>query len=276
MVICISTFAQQYHLIAPFYIDDLEESVTNLNVVATTTNTSIIKTNTLSVLDSNNIRRLVFNVTPDSYGDMSVNIAVCDNGYASSHTAMIYASPTNTPTTNTMFSEYPLFLKTISYSNRVELQWQTNNFGNDITNIVSPLVFKINRFPTNSLESTKKFTAGYSSGTNFVDTNVVFGASYWYMVGWTLNSTSSSQSIMCTNMIALFKSVPSVPVQYTPLGFAFYGLKDKTYRISYKSNLTTDTNWVKIQDVNVTTNDLFIFGGPEYQNKIIYVTEVQQ
>ena len=271
-----SAFAQQYHLIAPFYIDDFEEPASNLVVSATTSNPIIIQTNTLSVLDDGHTRRLVFNVAENSYGDASVNIVVCDTGYGASYTAMFYASPTNTPTTNTTFSEFPLYLKTISYSNRVELQWTTNYFGNTITNFVTPLVFKINRYPTNSLDSTKKFTIGYSYSTNFIDTNVASGVSYWYVVGWRVGSTNLSSGTMCTNMVASFKAVPSVPIQYTPMGFAFYGVQGKTYRISYKSNLTTDTNWIKLEDISVTENNLFMFDGPQYQNKVIYVTEVQQ
>ena len=265
-----------YHLTGQFYVDDFEEPASNLVASATVSDPSIIQTNTLFILGEDHVRELVFSVAPDSYGDVSVNIAVCDNGYPATHTAMFYASPTNTLTINTNISEFPFFLKTLSYSNRVELQWSTNVFGTTITNIVQPLTFKINRFPSNSWNSTKQFTIGYSTGTNFVDTNVSLGVPYWYVVSIKHPSTNLQASVLCTNLTVSFKTVPSVPLQYTPLGFAFYGVQGKTYRISYKSDLTIDTNWVSMEDVNVADNNLFVFNGPQYQNKIIYVTEVQQ
>jgi len=274
--LCISTLAQHYHLTGQFYIDDFEEPASSLVASATVSNPSIIPTNTLSILGNGHDRKLVFNVAPDSYGDVGVNIVVCDTGYSATHTAMFYASPTNTLTINTNISEFPFFLKTLSYSNRVELQWSTNVFGTIITDIVHPLTFKINRFPSNSWNSTKRFTIGYSSGTNFVDTNVITGTPYWYVVSIKHPSTNLQASVLCTNLPVSFKMIPSVPIQYTPVGFAFYGVQGKTYRISYKSDLTIDTDWLKMEDVNVAENNVFMFSGPQYQNKIIYVTEVQQ
>lgn len=270
----------RFSLTVPFQVDDFDEYTTNLNVSAISDNTNLVPNSSISVgRDVDLWCKLLLISDPDIFGDTKITISVCDNGYVANRSKIAMMSLTPSPTTNLLCAEYPLDFTLTSYSNKIYLNWVITNLLEVYGTTSGPIYFKVNRFSTNNLYNfDKHFTVGYTTNTSFLDTNgLAVGSNYCYSLSWLSPkpSTSRVDRILCTNVeftLRVRKPIQLVPTLY---GMAFNVESNKPYRIFFKTN-AYQMDWEVIRDVMTNKNCTFILSAAEYDNKLIYIREIEQ
>lgn len=255
-----------FGLTLPLRVDDFEEIASNLTVQGVSFNTNLIPMVTISPGSNPHWKTLTLLSKPNTSGNAQISINVCDNGYIADRTSLLPITPGTTLSTNVNSTTIPTFTL-IGSNNAVHLRWHasSNKFG-----------YKINRYLTNYFSVDRYFTVGITSGTNFVDTNVVNGKTYWYSVSWVPpNAQLISVDALCTNIVFEFRVRPPLDLRPYPFGgLYFISRSNAIYQVFYKTNAIQPL-WLLKKEVNTPSNKLITLddGDGFYEKNLIYVRE---
>ena len=259
-----------FHITIPFRVDDWEENVTNLTVRALPSNETLIPTNNITIEGLSYKKLLSLQTATNATGESLLDIIICDNGWIADRTREYEITYTGDGT-EVLTNDEPLKPIITQQPDGIRFQWE------DTTNKLEGFPYKIVR-STNSIgyPPTNTFhfrTVGVTTNTEFLDTNVVSGTKYYYLINWVpWYATNAQQIVECTNLIYTIRVSPVVKTFVVDNGFGFQGYSGKTYTVLYKTDFNSPT-WEKYLSVSADADHLFIFRGEQYDGKIIYVRE---
>jgi len=264
--------AADFRFYSPFSVDDFEEGPSNVIASAISSNLELVPSTNL-VVTGTGVNRLL-TVTPKTgiYGETLITVQLRDTGRSILRSSEMQVTP-GVNAINVFTNQFPLIStnRTFSGQARVEFFWQDTSLRR--TN--SPFFIHRSLVPlSQNPDSPARIfkTVGTTTGTNFTDTNVIIGTNYYYFITYWV--TDAGYDIQTNNYSFTLKVPPEVRLVFVGDGWGFEGKAGKTYQIMTKNNITNELHWEPIFDVNITSDQFYIFRGQEYLNKPIHVREL--
>lgn len=268
-----SGLTAEFILKSPFNVDDFEEGPDNLDIKIYSSNPILFPNDRLLVTETELKRILFISPYPNVYGQGIINIDVSDTGLLATRSGEFFAlpgTPSNTSWTNNTPLN-PIVVTTISPN--VSISW--NNPPQKLT--AYPFLIKRSTSPLKSPENpiTVYKTVGSTYGTNIVDTNVITGTQYYYIITWIDNwATNFTNVPMKTNYNFTMGVSPPVKLLFNGNVFGFSGKANKTYNIMTKPHMKNQVLWELIDTITLSTDQFVLLDEPIYRNKPIYVREL--
>jgi hypothetical protein len=267
-------WATEFTLKAPFAVDDFEEGPVNLSIRVHSSNSILFPTNRISILGSGVQRILSLSPQLNVYGEGTINIDITDNAVITSIPIELTALPgtiSNIKWTN----NYPLYPTVITTTSpEVSISW--TNPPQRLT--TRPFVIKKSTIPLNEISKNPGFiyrTVGSTFSTNFVDTNVVMGTKYYYIINWVNNwVTNYVTTPMTTNYNFTMKVSPPIPLLFNGEDFGFFGTANTTYGIMIKPHMKNQVLWELLDTIVLSSDQFVLLDGSIYRNKPVHVREL--
>ena len=264
-----------FTLRSPFGVDDFEEGSSNLTIGVYSSNPILFPTNRLTVLGSGNERTFLVSPQPGVYGQGIINIDITDTGILASRTLELTAVPGTISTTN-WTNNLPLNPTVITTTSaQVSISW-VNPLQRST---LHPFIIK------RSTESLNKTTVnpnlfyrtiGSTFETNFIDTQVIPGVRYYYIINWVDSWITNYTSAPLTAKYNFTMGVsPNVPILFNGRDFGFAGKANKTYHIMTKPHMKDQVIWELIDAFTLASDQFVLLDSPLYKNKPIHVRELE-
>lgn len=242
-------------------VDDFESSPTTIVLQVVPSNTNLF--GSISTSNSLDGTSRVITLQNKTYGSSQLNIYAYDNGLDSISTGIITVIDGNS-TMGTDLS-HPYGFQGYSYGKNIYLNW---------SNVANAYGYKVMRAEVNSSDAFK--TIGITGATSFIDTNVVLGTQYWYLVNWVppnltnIYANNIRHSVISVNI----QYVSPIHIYYFPDGFGFISPSNSTYQVLYKTNIT-NAQWSVLSELPLASGTTVFYHDSNgfFRNKIFYVKE---